>query len=397
MYLSLEPSAPLEEEPHREQCYRCFRPGTHCYCALLPRIANRTPVLIVQHPRERLHPFGTARMLSLGLERARIVVDYGGVLRESGSLSFSPGAALLYPGPGARNLEGLAENDRPRELVVIDGTWHHARTLYRDIPDLHRLPRVQLSPAHPSRYRIRKEPSAECLSSLEATVESLKLLEPETSSLDRLITAFERIIDHQIGSQPKQRILRQRKQRRPKAQRPLPKALLERPERLVVVYGESIPSFEGTRAPLHWVARRLGMEASFERLISPPVSTPSDTLARHLKHMKLAASDFAAAVSLDQFHKDWRAFIDKGDVLVAYNQSTLALLGSKGLEGARVAVLKSAYGNLGRHRGGLDEVVASERLHTKNLPFSGRAAERLANAIALVDLIRAGAIQRVTE
>jgi len=55
----------------RETCLRCFKPRVACVCDTIARVANRTEVIILQHPRERGHPFGTVRFARLGLEIAR--------------------------------------------------------------------------------------------------------------------------------------------------------------------------------------------------------------------------------------------------------------------------------------------------------------------------------------
>ncbi|MBZ0236419.1 MAG: DTW domain-containing protein [Deltaproteobacteria bacterium] len=66
-------------QPHRERCLRCRRPLAVCYCDALPRIETRTRVVILQHPRERDMPIGTARMASLCLpgSELHVGVDWG--------------------------------------------------------------------------------------------------------------------------------------------------------------------------------------------------------------------------------------------------------------------------------------------------------------------------------
>ena len=84
----------------------------------------------------------------------------------------------------------MPEGQRPRQLVIIDGTWHHAKTIVRDMPALHYVPRYRIAPDEPSRYRIRREPSAMFLSTVEATVAALRVLEPQTRGLDQQLGAF---------------------------------------------------------------------------------------------------------------------------------------------------------------------------------------------------------------
>jgi DTW domain-containing protein YfiP len=105
-----------------------------CYCAALPRLETRTQVVILQHPRERDMPIGTARMASLCLPAARLHVgirwDESAPLRAALADPARP-PILLYPGPGARDI--LADPPAgPVTLVVVDGTWSQAKTVVRD-------------------------------------------------------------------------------------------------------------------------------------------------------------------------------------------------------------------------------------------------------------------------
>ena len=199
--------------PPRDYCYRCFRPAEDCFCAVIPTIENKTEVLILQHMRERFHPFNTARIVHRALQNSTLLVDHTKDL--AARISLRPGAGLLYPGPGAALLADLTADQRPEQLVVLDGTWHHAKTLVRDIPDLHSLPRYQLAPASPSRYRIRREPSAAFLSTVEATVAALRVLEPGTGGLDQLLQAFDHMVERQLAH-PKSEDARRRLEETPR-------------------------------------------------------------------------------------------------------------------------------------------------------------------------------------
>ncbi|HHH10935.1 MAG TPA: DTW domain-containing protein, partial [Sorangium sp.] len=53
----------------RPFCYRCHKPAVTCICARVKRVDNRTKIWLLQHPRERFHPIGTARIARLGLGR----------------------------------------------------------------------------------------------------------------------------------------------------------------------------------------------------------------------------------------------------------------------------------------------------------------------------------------
>lgn len=166
----------------------------------MPVVHNRTRVTVLQHPRERFHAIGTARLARLGLANAVHHIPRAPVTR---SLAIehapSPRAGLLFPRPDARDLADVPAAERPSELIVLDGTWGQAGKLYRANPWLEGLPHYALSPTAPTRYRIRRAPRAQYISTIEAIVSALRILEPETSGLDDLLAAFDLMIDEQIA------------------------------------------------------------------------------------------------------------------------------------------------------------------------------------------------------
>jgi len=194
------PPGPPDLDGHvpRDHCWGCDKPRVTCVCEVVPRVVTRTGITILQHPRERRHAIGTARIARLGLPRARVEVAwFGRDRRTTRTLTVPDGAAVLYPHPDARDLATLPPAERPRHLLVLDGTWRHAYVLRRDNPWIADLPHVSLTPPRPSRYRIRKEPRRECLSTIEAIVLALQAIEPDTPGLDGLLGAFDAMIREQ--------------------------------------------------------------------------------------------------------------------------------------------------------------------------------------------------------
>ncbi|MGH7789054.1 MAG: tRNA-uridine aminocarboxypropyltransferase [Candidatus Binatia bacterium] len=183
--------------PPRLECYTCFKPQVACICASIERVPNRTGVIILQHPHERLHPVGTVRIARLGLERVRVESCAPWLDATAIRARLPAQAALLYPGPGAVELSTLAPDERPRHLVLIDATWFKAKKIYAAHDWLRALPHLQLRPSVPSRYRIRREPQPHFVATLEAIVDALRILEPQTSGLDGLVDAFVAMIDRQ--------------------------------------------------------------------------------------------------------------------------------------------------------------------------------------------------------
>ena len=183
----------------RAQCSRCMRPQTHCLCALIPQLDSRTRVLLLQHPSEVSHALNTARLAALGLTNAQLRV--GEVFDDLDELINVPGyqARLLFPGDDAQVLlaHESAEASLPLLLVVPDGTWRKVRKLLHLNPLLAQLPRVTLPQGAVSRYRLRKAPGPGALSTLEAIVQALEILEAPTSFAP-LLRPFEALIEGQI-------------------------------------------------------------------------------------------------------------------------------------------------------------------------------------------------------
>jgi DTW domain-containing protein YfiP len=172
---------------------------------------TRTKFVFLMHPYEFKHvKAATGRLTHLCLADSEIHMGIGFDENESvQALIQDPNnfPVLLYPANGARDLSKgelhPADFDGRRLVVfLLDATWRLVRHIWRASPSLHHLPRIMFSNAAPSRYVIKRQPEAGCLSTLEATHELLIAL--ERSGLDRyplpeqLLGLFQRMQDVQL-------------------------------------------------------------------------------------------------------------------------------------------------------------------------------------------------------
>lgn len=351
-----------------------------CLCASVQQVATRTKLLILQHPRERLHPFGTARLARLSLPSARIEVPYAGY---SGSLcseiEVPADAAILFPHAHAVDLETLPIAERPSLLVVLDGTWAHARRLYRDNPWLERLRHVRLHPRAPSNYRIRKEPQQDFVSTIEAIVQALQILEPENDRLGSLLTTFDTMIDRQL--ELLDRVQRHGRARRPRQRASRRLSPVLGADDLVAVYAEAAMPFGDPgldRDIVQWVAVRLSTGAVFDAVLRP-AAMPS---AEHLRHMGIDTAAVLQGLSRAEAAARFAAFVGRAPV-VAWTAT--ALQWGEDFVGDRPqTVLKTDYCNLRNRRSSyLEHVVQREGLAAPPVACRGRAAQRLGNAVAV--------------
>ncbi len=368
-------------EPRRT-CARCFRPELVCYCAVCPTISNRTQVQIMQHPRERFHPLGTARIVQQSLHRVELHVLHDMKLAPGVLL---PDDALLFPAPGARDLALVPLPERPRRLVVLDGTWHQARQIYKSLPELHALPRFVLSPEQPTRYRIRRPPGPKFVSTLEAVHQALEILEPDTLNLRGLLFAFDRMIDLHLEAarlaprNPRRRVPKQRPRRHG-----LPAAILA----FTVVYCEahrSAPSTTpGSKQLLQLCAFRFADGALFHSLVRPR----EEPAAGQLERIGVHARELEQAPGVEQVLRAFAEFVGGEPSLVTWNQHSehdlRALLGVP----CRVQ-LKDIYFRLHPRIPGVPASLGSLCRALGYAPrafaLPGRAAARLGEMVALAE------------
>ncbi|MCY4752834.1 tRNA-uridine aminocarboxypropyltransferase [Pelomonas aquatica] len=167
----------------RAVCPRCERPAATCLCATLPPpVAVRTGLVVLQHPAEAGHAKNTAAFLTLGLSPAARLLR-GEVFDTALA---GPGTALLYPGAGPPPAD-------VSRLILLDGSWRQSRRLLAANPWLAALPRLSLPP-QPSRYAIRRAHRPGQLSTLEAGLHALALLEGIPERFDPLWAAFDEFV-----------------------------------------------------------------------------------------------------------------------------------------------------------------------------------------------------------
>jgi DTW domain-containing protein len=116
-------------------------------------------------------------------------------------------ARLLFPADDAQPLQAYTLNDEPMLLVVPDGTWRKARKMLHLNPLLAALPRVTLAQGAVSRYRLRKAPGPGALSTVEAIVQALQILEAPIT-FEPLLKPFEALIEGQIAAMGEDTFLR---------------------------------------------------------------------------------------------------------------------------------------------------------------------------------------------
>lgn len=191
----------------RAKCPACQRPPDYCYCSRIIEVANTWPVFILQDVREARHPIGTARIAALSLSHAEMVTldpDKPDTSADLLSKVFSRpliNPVLIYPGDDARPVCDLATDEscagKSPDLLFIDASWGRSLRLLKLFPALGALPLFALGEVPASRYRIRKQPSMDAVSTLEAIVYTLQQVEPALDC-SPLLATMDWVIEQQI-------------------------------------------------------------------------------------------------------------------------------------------------------------------------------------------------------
>jgi hypothetical protein len=292
-------------------------------------------------------------------------------------------AFLLYPSGDAIDVACLTPAG-PITLVVVDGTWSQAKKMIDQNPVLGRLPRLTFQPPRPSEYRIRREPKPHCVSTVEALVFVLGILEGSPERFHVLLVPFRKMIDQQIERRELNRSLPSRHAKKKKTTSlNIPWALRQRKDDIVCVVGEANAwpwraAESRTAYPdelVHCVAQRLSTGETFEFIVAPRNPLAPNTV----KHVALGAEQLLSGGTRDELLSLWQEFIKDGDILCSWGCYATGLLASTGgtLPLLRYDLRALAKDVLKRSIGSMDHFLISINEAPCSNAASGRAGLRL--------------------
>lgn len=156
-------------------------------------------MLVLQHPQEQRQAKNSVALLRLSLVHCEVVVGERFTPDALQALLRRPGrdTRLLYPDVPAAPAPPSPDtsSNLPLRLVVIDATWRKSLRMLLEHPLLAALPRLSLDAPEPTRYRaIRAARRVDQVSTLEATVQALAIIEGPAFEADALLDAFARFV-----------------------------------------------------------------------------------------------------------------------------------------------------------------------------------------------------------
>lgn len=193
-------------------CLKCRRRLRTCICEYLSPFPTSSRFIILMHPMEyKKEKVGTGRFSHLILENSAIFVDinfdqnipFQKMLQDPHYESY-----VLYPGDKVVDLSGDVGadflNGKPKQFIVIDGTWPCAKKMMKLSTTLHHVPRVSFSTNRTSAFKVKHQPLPECLSTVESihqVICELNRLGLETTQgkEENLIQVFEKTVGQQLS------------------------------------------------------------------------------------------------------------------------------------------------------------------------------------------------------
>ncbi|XP_013784237.1 DTW domain-containing protein 2-like [Limulus polyphemus] len=213
----LELSVISAEPPmKRSLCVQCRRPSRVCWCTFLPStpLDVSCKVVILQHPAEEKRCLRTSPILEVALPKGHCIVRKGRKFssernNDMQDILTSQDTLVLYPGEKATDLTELPtvkSRGSPYNIVILDGTWSQARSIFYNSKELHGLKQVQLQPGYSSSYVIRTQPTSECLSTVETVAVTLSYLEESPKIHELLVHPLKAMCQFQLdhGAVPHQ-------------------------------------------------------------------------------------------------------------------------------------------------------------------------------------------------
>ena len=194
----------------RAFCHHCRKPKITCYCEFLKPFNSKPEFVILIHRMEAFRKIATGRMSHQCIHNSLLFVGTDFTHHPQVNAILQDPAlypVLLYPAINAVNLTQLPLKERlgcfPKDkrlvVFVLDATWAQAKRMRRLSQNLLSLPTICFTPPSPSAFIVRKQPEANCYSTIESIHHIIGLLDSGTGEQEILLEIFSKMVNQQIA------------------------------------------------------------------------------------------------------------------------------------------------------------------------------------------------------
>lgn len=195
---------------HRSICYQCRRPQSSCMCEYCNSIDTKTKFIILMHPMEyKKVKNGTGRLTHLQLKNSEIIigVDFTNHKKINDIIGDERNDCfILYPHKNSINLSRSKlpdsyESSREKVLFIIDATWPCSKKILNQSTNLQTIQMLSFDNDYESNFKIKRQPGPKCLSTIESTLELLKLFNQqniESCDISNFTLPFDKMVEYQI-------------------------------------------------------------------------------------------------------------------------------------------------------------------------------------------------------
>jgi len=179
-------------------------------CKYIKPIKTKTKFVVLMHTHEfKKIKNGTGHFTCLSLENSELYIDVSftehkavnDLLNDENNNCY-----VLYPGDDSLllNSNSLPSDAKQNVIFLIDSTWHNAKKLLRDSPNIQALPKISFEHTKNSEFKIKEQPMELCLSTIESTHCVLELLnlhgneELSSLELEGFLEPFRKMVEYQV-------------------------------------------------------------------------------------------------------------------------------------------------------------------------------------------------------
>ena len=196
-----------------ERCFKCFKPKSVCLCKYGKELDTGVKFVFLMHPKEfRRQRTGTGYLSHLCLKDSEVIVglDFTKNARFQELMAdpqYFP--VLMYPGPDAITPGTIIQKMAPQKkllLIILDATWFCAKKMIEHNQFLLELPKLSFEGSYRSIFTFKREPSPECISTIECCYYIIKELQAadfvdKTLDPEPLMNIFKAMIKLQLTAE----------------------------------------------------------------------------------------------------------------------------------------------------------------------------------------------------